>query len=260
MLPRIWSRPLERMDALSLDDVEIAVRNDDGTLRELVMESGFSPSADADLVTTLMRAGDIPAIAALADGFTLQNRLDDPDRVHHMAASRSQNGCPRHTFTTPDLDLWVEDADGIVAAYGLFWFDPITGVELVEPMRTEEKYWRPEQPANTLRPAICRRSSERMAPEFGVHGIDGCAGGDELVDHGETLMIGGHDQGLDPCSQRRLGCEPPADVTGGSRLLDRSESTPSAGTKAPLRAGARKRHRSTQSAWFPISDDRVCGA
>jgi hypothetical protein len=31
MLPRIWSRALERMDALSLDDVEIAVRDDDGS-------------------------------------------------------------------------------------------------------------------------------------------------------------------------------------------------------------------------------------
>jgi hypothetical protein len=68
MLPRIWSRALERMDALSLDDVEIAVRDDDGTLRELVMKSGFPPSADADLVTTLMRAGDTPAIAALPMG------------------------------------------------------------------------------------------------------------------------------------------------------------------------------------------------
>jgi len=111
MLPRIWSCALERMDALSLNDVEIAVRNDDGTLRKLVMESGLSPSADADLVTTLMRAGDIPVIAALADGFTLHDRLDDSHRVHHMAASRSQNGCPRHTFTAPDLDLWVEDAE-----------------------------------------------------------------------------------------------------------------------------------------------------
>ncbi|HKZ25139.1 MAG TPA: hypothetical protein VJ398_05040 [Acidimicrobiia bacterium] len=32
--------------------------------------------------------------------------------------------------------------NGRVAAYGLFWFDLITGVELVEPMRTEEKYGR----------------------------------------------------------------------------------------------------------------------
>lgn len=94
------------------------------------MKSGFPPSADADLVTTLMRAGDTPAIAALADGFTLHNRLDDPDRVHHMAASRSQNGCPRHTVTAlTSTSGWKTQMR--VAAYRLFWFDPITGVVLV---------------------------------------------------------------------------------------------------------------------------------
>jgi predicted N-acetyltransferase YhbS len=29
-----------------------------------------------------------------------------------------------------------------VAAYRLFWADPVTGVGLVEPMKTEERYWR----------------------------------------------------------------------------------------------------------------------
>ena len=85
MLPRIWSRPLERMYALSLDDVEIAVRNDDGTLRELVMESGVSPPAEADLVTTLMRAGDIPTIAALAE------ESDHPAAEHLYLASGSRS-------------------------------------------------------------------------------------------------------------------------------------------------------------------------
>jgi RimJ/RimL family protein N-acetyltransferase len=42
----------------------------------------------------------------------------------------------------PDLDLWVEDPEGRVAGYGLFWLDATTGVGLVEPMRTEERYWR----------------------------------------------------------------------------------------------------------------------
>ena len=30
--------------------------------------------------------------------------------------------------------------NGDVAAYGLFWPDPVTGVGLVEPMRTEDAY------------------------------------------------------------------------------------------------------------------------
>ena len=40
----------------------------------------------------------------------------------------------------PDLDLAVYAPNGDVAAYGLFWADPVTGVGLVEPMRTEDAY------------------------------------------------------------------------------------------------------------------------
>jgi predicted N-acetyltransferase YhbS len=42
----------------------------------------------------------------------------------------------------PGLDAAVETADGEVAGYALFWFDPVTRVGLVEPMRVEEAYQR----------------------------------------------------------------------------------------------------------------------
>ena len=42
----------------------------------------------------------------------------------------------------PTLDLAVEDADGRVAGYALFWFDPTTLVGLLEPMRVEDEYQR----------------------------------------------------------------------------------------------------------------------
>ncbi len=38
----------------------------------------------------------------------------------------------------PELDLAVETADGQVAGYALFWYDPVTRVGLVEPMRVED--------------------------------------------------------------------------------------------------------------------------
>jgi len=145
MLPGIWSRAVERMDEIPVDDVEIAVRDNDDTLRGLVMESGFSLSDDAPFIPTWMRAADVPPIAALADGFTLHDRREGLDRAHHMVArngDRVEKRLSQTSLYRPDLDLWVEDGEGRVAAYGLFWFDPATGVGLVEPMRTEERYWR----------------------------------------------------------------------------------------------------------------------
>jgi len=145
MLPGIWSRALERMDEISVDDVEIVVRDDDDTLRALVIQSGFSASNESHFIPTWMRAADVPPIAALADGFTLHDRREGHDRVHHMVArngDRVEERLSQTSLYRPDLDLWVEDAERRVAAYGLFWFDPATGVGLVEPMRTEERYWR----------------------------------------------------------------------------------------------------------------------
>jgi GNAT superfamily N-acetyltransferase len=40
----------------------------------------------------------------------------------------------------PELDLAVYAPDGRVAGYGLFWSDPVTGVGMVEPMRTEDEF------------------------------------------------------------------------------------------------------------------------
>ena len=42
----------------------------------------------------------------------------------------------------PALDLAVETADGEAAGYALFWYDPVTKVGLVEPMRVEDAYQR----------------------------------------------------------------------------------------------------------------------
>jgi len=42
----------------------------------------------------------------------------------------------------PTLDLAVEDTDGRVAGYALFWFDHTTRVGLLEPMRVDDEYQR----------------------------------------------------------------------------------------------------------------------
>ena len=42
----------------------------------------------------------------------------------------------------PALDLAAETADGQVGGYALFWFDPVTQVGMLEPMRVEDEYQR----------------------------------------------------------------------------------------------------------------------
>src|SRR5690606_18414683 len=42
----------------------------------------------------------------------------------------------------PALDLALESEDGRVAGYSLYWFDPVTEVGLVEPVRVDEEFQR----------------------------------------------------------------------------------------------------------------------
>ena len=80
-----------------------------------------------------------------AAGFTLVDRTDRPGTPHPM---RERNGEDVETrlgqvsLYDPELDLAVEAADGTVAAYSLYWFDPVTKVGLVEPVRVEDGFWR----------------------------------------------------------------------------------------------------------------------
>ena len=82
---------------------------------------------------------------APVDGFAIVDRATRGDRAHPMIA---RNGEPvearlqQCSLYDPTLDLAVEDADGGVAGYALFWFDPTTLVGLLEPMRVEEDYQR----------------------------------------------------------------------------------------------------------------------
>jgi len=90
-----------------------------------------------------MPAARPPAVSTLPPGFTLADRTAIPARPHHLVQRNGGEVAARLaecSLYRPDLDIAVYDRDGNVAAYGLFWADPVTGVGLVEPMRTEDRY------------------------------------------------------------------------------------------------------------------------
>src|SRR5205823_9564093 len=94
---------------------------------------------------TWMNAQNRPNVAALPEGFALVDRAEQTTRPHPMQR-RSGEGVEARlrqcSLYDPALDLAVEAADGRSAGYALFWFDPVTAVGIVEPMRVEDAYQR----------------------------------------------------------------------------------------------------------------------
>jgi predicted N-acetyltransferase YhbS len=143
-LDAVWARALEAIDALELETVDVLVRDDDLELRDLVMRSGFVAAEDRYGITW-MDAEERPPVAALPDRFVLVDRTVRTATPHPM---RRRNGdaveqrLQQCSLYDPTLDLAIEAASGDVAGYALFWFDPVTEVGLVEPMRVEDAYQR----------------------------------------------------------------------------------------------------------------------
>jgi GNAT superfamily N-acetyltransferase len=142
-LALVWARAVEAIDDLGLEAVEVLARDDDVELLELLAGAGFVPGEHSG--TTGMDAADRPDVAGLPEGFALVDRDNSTISPHHMRR-RSGEGVEARlrqcSLYDPALDLAVETAAGEVAGYALFWFDPVTKVGLVEPMRVEDAYQR----------------------------------------------------------------------------------------------------------------------
>lgn len=139
----VWARALEEAAAHAVGQVEVPVRDDDLGLIRFLEDSGLvAGERDA---TAWMDASDRPGLQPLPEGFALIDRTQRGDTLHPM---RGRNGdgveerlgqCPLYD---PALDLAVETVDGQIAGYSLYWFDPVTAVGLVEPVRVEDEYQR----------------------------------------------------------------------------------------------------------------------
>jgi GNAT superfamily N-acetyltransferase len=120
--------------------VEFPVRSDDAVALAALAAAGYRPTGETGVVATWLAAEHRPRIPPLAPGYRLVSRAGAADRPHPLAARNGPDVAARLlrcSLYRPELDLAIVAPNGQVAAYGLFWPDLVTGVGLVEPMRTE---------------------------------------------------------------------------------------------------------------------------
>jgi GNAT superfamily N-acetyltransferase len=139
----VWARALEEAWARAVDGFDVPVRDDDPVLKELVAASGLV-AGESDS-TAWMDADDRPGVQSPAEGFALVDRTQrrsTPHPMRHRNGDEVEERLGRCPLYDPELDLAIEAVDGRVAGYSLYWFDPVTSVGLVEPVRVEAEYQR----------------------------------------------------------------------------------------------------------------------
>jgi RimJ/RimL family protein N-acetyltransferase len=142
LLPEMWNAAAAALTKMPDLAVEMMVRDDDAATIAVAVDAGFSADDDVG-VSCWLDAADAPRVSDLASGYRLLARAEAPASAHHMIKRSGEHVAARLSecsLYNPSMDLFVEAPDGSVAAYGLFWPDPVTGVGLVEPMRTEDAH------------------------------------------------------------------------------------------------------------------------
>jgi len=138
----VWAATLEAAGHRG-QALQVLVSDGDPPLAGLAIQSGFAMTGEVS-GTAWMDAGQRPPVAQV-EGFAIVDRLTRADRPHPMITRNGalvQARLRQCSLYDPALDLAVEDADGRVAGYALFWFDHTTLVGLLEPMRVEDEYQR----------------------------------------------------------------------------------------------------------------------
>jgi GNAT superfamily N-acetyltransferase len=134
----VWQAATGQADAN-----EFTVRLDDETGIAALDAAGYTLTDPAGVVACWLDAADRPPVPGLPDGYRLLSRAEAPDRPHPLIprnGEQVESRLRQCSLYRPELDLVVVAADGQTAGYGLFWPDPVTGVGLVEPIRTEDPH------------------------------------------------------------------------------------------------------------------------
>lgn len=175
-LDEVWSSLLDAAATVEAPSWEVLARDDDARLLELLAETGFG-ATDEWSGTTWMAATDRPPVTPPPAGFRITDRASNPSRPHPMARRNGEAVEERLRQTThydPTLDLAVDAPDGTPAGYALFWYDDLTGVGMLEPMRVEDDFQR-----RGLARALLTEGLERLAAHGARRlkvGYDGPAG------------------------------------------------------------------------------------
>jgi GNAT superfamily N-acetyltransferase len=166
--------------------VELEVDRADDVMREVLFGRGFAIK-EGGLVETWLRTEGRPEISPLHEDYRLSSRVDTMLRPHHMIQRSGPDVEERLLQTSlyrSNLDLVILDRDNQSAAYGLFWYDPVTATGLVEPMRTEDAYQRRGLARHILTTGI-----DRLA-DAGAVRIKICFEPDNPASRGLYLSIG----------------------------------------------------------------------
>jgi predicted N-acetyltransferase YhbS len=139
----VWDATLEAAAGHPGVTLEVLVCGDGAPLAGLALESGFAMTDE--LSGTSWMDPEQRAEVADVDGYAIVDRTTRANRPHPMIARNGEqveHRLRQCSVYDPTLDLAVEDADGNVAGYALFWFDQTTLVGLLEPMRVNDDYQR----------------------------------------------------------------------------------------------------------------------
>jgi GNAT superfamily N-acetyltransferase len=140
----VWRAAISRADA-SGALAQFPVRPEDAAGVAELAAAGYRPDGRFGVVASWLPADRRPKVPPLAAGYRLLDRAGAPGRPYPLAersGPRAEQRLRQCSLYRPDLDLMVEAPDGRTAGYGLFWADSVTGVGLVEPIRTEQAHQR----------------------------------------------------------------------------------------------------------------------
>jgi predicted N-acetyltransferase YhbS len=139
----VWNETMTIISQNPIHPLRLILPERNNELIELALQSGFKLT-DEISGTTWLNIDDRPKNRNV-DGFTVVDRTIRAQFAHPMVARNGElveSRLKECSLYDPTLDLAIEDKDGNVAGYALFWFDKSTLVGMLEPMRIEEIFQR----------------------------------------------------------------------------------------------------------------------